>query len=269
MLSCKHPSNDLTPGTPQAIFSQIWRLYTGHLVLIFIMAIGIQFLSRWLIDVEEHKITTLLESVPAAQFLLLAVIIAPLTEEIVFRLPLRFSRQNILISIVFMLIPVSGLMVQGRNHQQIVFWGLWGLIGAVLYGVWSRILCQINRRTGERWFARHLSWLVYGSSIVFGLLHLMNFPRSAWIAAPVLVLPQFTLGLLLAYVRIKFGFQWSVLTHGLHNFVASSPILLLALGSKQLQASFFERATEVKLSPQDYVLQGLFFIWVISLSIAV
>lgn len=265
----KHPTDDSRPGTPKEVFLQIWRLYTVHVLLIIPMAIGIQLISKWMISIEENKLGDLLESIPTYKFLFLAVLFAPLAEEILFRLPLRFSRVNLLIPIALILLPLSSHIIQRLDHRLPPSFLVWSIIGAFLYALWALSLGRINQRTGEQFFARHLTKLVYGSSIVFALLHIMNYPQQAWLAAPILVLPQATLGLLLAYVRIKFGFWWSVFTHGLHNFLASTPILFIALGSGQLRQYVFEKNTEVELLPWDYVLQLFLLIWVIGLSLQV
>ena len=57
-------------------------------------------------------------------------------------------------------------------------------------------------------------------------------------------MPQFIGGLALGYIRLRLGFFWGVLQHGIYNFVVFAPLLL-----------FFNVNTLVDIDNSDFTLQ--------------
>jgi len=55
-------------------------------------------------------------------------------------------------------------------------------------------------------------------TIIFAAIHLSNFGAEVpFYLMPILVLPQFILGIMLGYIRVGWGFWYGVLFHALHN----------------------------------------------------
>ncbi|WP_374755833.1 CPBP family intramembrane glutamic endopeptidase [Dyadobacter luteus] len=69
--------------------------------------------------------------------------------------------------------------------------------------------------------ASFFKWLYYFSSLVFGWIHFYNFhPDAAHnIFLPIITLPQTSLGFLLGYIRIMYGFWFAVMLHFLYNVI--------------------------------------------------
>ncbi|MEM9136031.1 MAG: CPBP family glutamic-type intramembrane protease [Cyanobacteria bacterium P01_F01_bin.42] len=263
----KRPDTVRSSGDSRAILAKIWRLYTVHLILITLIALVIQVLSTWIISISENKLGSILDSVTTAQFLFMAVVFAPLIEEVLFRLPLRFSRLNLGLPLVIVMFSLSSIAVglipvPLTGVSWLVLFALGTLLGAA-------VISRLDRKGGSRLFSQHLRGLTYVSAIVFGSVHIMNYPQSAWVVMPILVLPQTILGFLLVYVRIRFGFLWAVYTHALHNLLVSSPIVLMMFGSDQLRQKFFDREADVTLLPHDKILEGVFLVWMLLISAAV
>lgn len=61
--------------------------------------------------------------------------------------------------------------------------------------------------------------IFYSSAILFGYVHLFNYQIDTQILifSPILVAPQFILGLIFGYIRIRFGLLWSIAMHSLYN----------------------------------------------------
>lgn len=74
----------------------------------------------------------------------------------------------------------------------------------------------------ERWFP----WVVWASSLSFGLMHLTNFIGPYTPLDSVLVISQTLGGLLLAYTRTRLGLLAAMLQHGMFNAL----LLLLEFG---------------------------------------
>lgn len=76
------------------------------------------------------------------------------------------------------------------------------------------------------WFTRNFQWLVWGSSLFFGLIHLGNYEALAHPLGVLVVAPQLIGGLLLAYVRTRLGLRAAMLHHAAYNalFLALEPL---------------------------------------------
>ena len=69
------------------------------------------------------------------------------------------------------------------------------------------------------WFYTHFHWLVWGSSLTFGLLHLTNFEGVAGPADGLMVISQTIGGCLLAYTRTRLGLHAAIFQHALFNAI--------------------------------------------------
>jgi hypothetical protein len=69
------------------------------------------------------------------------------------------------------------------------------------------------------WFAQHFHWFVWGSSLLFGLIHLGNYEPLTHPLGVLVVLPQTIGGLLLAYTRTRLGLGAAMAHHALYNAV--------------------------------------------------
>ncbi len=144
-----------------------------------------------LIDFSKHSAVNLFENSNIALVFLKISLIVPFIEELIFRFPLKFD---------YNIFPMSRLLK-------------------------ARKLSDADERSRifqvQRSWVRNYPFIFYGFASLFALVHLINFPFSLniLIFAPILCLPQFILGVLASYIRLKFGFQFAVLLHGLHNFI--------------------------------------------------
>lgn len=68
------------------------------------------------------------------------------------------------------------------------------------------------------------------SSFVFGLIHLSNTPSSNEVSSQVLyIIPMVVFGILLAIIRIRFGFIYSIFLHFVFNALGIVSLLLLLI----------------------------------------
>ncbi|OKL38863.1 CPBP family glutamic-type intramembrane protease [Pontibacter flavimaris] len=155
----------------------------------------------------------------------MAVLLAPLTEELVFRLPLVYSRSFIVVAVLSFSICYGPVLAQAAGAPAwLVAAG--ALLLVILLGgyLWSR-----------KWQASmYLLWkrrfglVFYTSTVLFGLLHLLNYQRSALPLALLLLLllPKLVGGVFLGYTRLRLGMGWAVALHMYHNLM----VLLLLFG---------------------------------------
>ncbi|GAB2609031.1 hypothetical protein GCM10026987_03580 [Belliella aquatica] len=149
----------------------------------------------------------------------MVTIIAPLFEELQFRLPLSEKRKHFIFPI---LITLSFILIQILDN---VSW-----LKFSIYSTYFIFLVFIFFRK-ERDF-KNPKIDIFGTTIFFALLHSFNYELSElngveYLSILLAVLPQFIGGLMLAYIRIRFGFWYGVFFHGLWNFTLISLILIL------------------------------------------
>ena len=67
------------------------------------------------------------------------------------------------------------------------------------------------------------------SSLFFGFIHIANFNQLETLLPFILIitLPQIILGFVLAFIRLNYGFIYSVVTHLLYNFILVFPVFIL------------------------------------------
>lgn len=171
------------------------------------------FLGLLGIDKMEHKIETLSDE--PMMLAMMAVVLAPVLEEAIFRLPMKYSYVRIGLAIGIALSLLSS-MVESKML-------LVAITGGVLFSVF--LFQFINERRGnalnaklEPLWKEHFYLPFWFFTIAFAFLHLTNFGASFPIyLAPFLVLPQFVIGIILGYVRTGYGFIYAVLFHAVHN----------------------------------------------------
>jgi len=123
---------------------------------------------------------------------LAAVIAAPILEELLFRFPI----------------------------------GRWWKIPAMLFGE------KVNEFSFVTWWTSNFKTLFWIFTLIFAAVHFSNFSSSVSIyLAPILVLPQLVLGIMLGYIRVGWGTRYSILFHAIHNAI---PLSLLLLGGEAL-----------------------------------
>ena len=157
---------------------------------------GLEQLGLW--EEDMHSLQKIFQEMEPVLIFLFAVIVAPLFEEVMFRLILKF-RSNFLI--------------------------LWSIhIGVALHLGQKRSLLKTARKVWDKFYGR----VFYLMTMAFGLMHIMNFEPSLniYLLAPILVAPQILIGINLGYLRVRFGLIWSILFHAFYNGVLMSIALL-------------------------------------------
>ncbi|MBD2843484.1 CPBP family glutamic-type intramembrane protease [Erythrobacter rubeus] len=174
-------------------------------VLMLIVAIGFELPDN-LNSTLEMNLTTVA----------LVVVVAPIMEELVFRSWLS-GRPGYLLA--FAVLIASGLVAAmmgasntGEEAQLAV--GISMLVGLVLA---AASLFALRRRPPMRWFRKLFPVLFWLSTLSFALVHLFNYTEGALAILLPLVLPQFVLGSMAAYLRVHYGLIWAIVLHAAHN----------------------------------------------------
>ncbi|MFT3945876.1 MAG: CPBP family glutamic-type intramembrane protease [Agriterribacter sp.] len=151
--------------------------------------------------------------------ILIAVIIAPFVEEIIFRLPLNFEKRSIALSISLMVYRYSGDGLFTFSTDPIHNW----LRFLLTISAYILTVCFLNSNYLKNLKNKKQKKVYYISAIAFGLIHISNFTPIQWsvfFVYPIYVLPQVIMGLLLANFRLRYGFLWGLLLHACLNGIS-------------------------------------------------
>ncbi|PWS27550.1 hypothetical protein DHW03_08125 [Pedobacter yonginense] len=145
------------------------------------------------------------------------IVVAPIAEELIFRLPLKVKRLNIFVALVM----AYGIFYLSHKSVATLF-----SLAEVLKAITFILIClEILYCLKDEFFnaisTRYFSLYFYALTITFGLLHVRNYidlvPSNLVLLAPIFAIPQIIAGFFLGYFRLKRGLFWSILLHAVIN----------------------------------------------------
>ncbi len=144
-------------------------------------------------------------------------IIAPITEEIQFRLLLKFNRLFIALSIaMFRFVHIfSWDFYKGKFDWYFIQKQIMISVALFLIIYFTLGIKKINNFVKTYLYEKYFSILFYGILIYFGLLHFNSDAFSPYMITT--TIPQIAVGFFCAYYRLKLGFGYAVLMHILWN----------------------------------------------------
>jgi hypothetical protein len=156
--------------------------------------------------------TNRLDGVALGPIVLAGVLLAPLIEELTFRLTVAPFRAW------WLVVSAAGLVLVD----------VWVGLVAFALAVSVALVGPLRRRVAAGW-TRRFPLVFYGSAMLFGLVHASNWsldhPALAVALVPLLVLPQALIGVVLGYARVTMGLLRSMMLHAAYN----GSLLLLAV----------------------------------------
>ena len=235
----RKPSYEYNSDRPLSL-KTVTQLYL--LVFLFSMILFAPISTVLGISNMPHAIETMLEQINLWQMFGIAVIVAPIMEEFIFRFHLRYPkliRLYVLIALMASILLVYGFITYGpgafkvENVSALVhdsnMTKLLAFSSIIALASWY-LLSIAQSISGQDLMVRFFPHVFYLSAAIFGLVHVSNFQLEPerWYIAPLLVMPQLILAIYLGYVRVRNGIYHSIYVHALNNCI---PISLLALGS--------------------------------------
>ena len=161
-------------------------------------------------------------------YIVMILLVAPVVEEIIFRLGLSFKRQTVALWSGLLPLAIVGYLLD-QSEDWMLMAGM-VLIGIVLY-------CLVMRYTTDeqwgQWRSRYIRLAIWLSAIAFCLMHL-KFTVLTWGLLPyclAIILRPGLVGCLLTYVRVNLGYWWGVLFHAANN-LPGAVLMLLALSGQ-------------------------------------
>ena len=197
------------------------------LVLFYTILIILSFIKTFLIEkgiltpLKYNNIDSPL-SLSILQIILLSVIIDPIIEETIFRLWLKYKSIYLSLSIATLVVFIINIFTEDRtyihsdlNHNLLVV-SLFILFFFTTYSITNKY-----KKKTTLFFNKNIRILFYASAIIFGYGHMMKFeitPSIIYLSP--LVFGSFILfGLITGYIRLRFGFIYSISFHIITNFI--------------------------------------------------
>lgn len=213
-------------GRPQA--AQPATVHARRLLLMlalcygFILCIALPFNAglSWLgLDSDEEPLSFL--------FFVVAVGVAPVIEELIFRAGLRQAAYTLFIG------PPLIASIFGSWPLMLVLGGF-GTCCAIIDRLWQNRLSagelRLLKLRRARRFLRRYPLIFWIYTIGFGLAHIHHFFGDGWLvlALPLAVGAQTFAGVALGYLRLRYGLAQSMLLHALYNLTACVLALMVA-----------------------------------------
>ncbi|WP_158796270.1 type II CAAX prenyl endopeptidase Rce1 family protein [Pedobacter sp. L105] len=154
-------------------------------------------------------------------FFIGAVLIAPVTEELIFRAQLkRFT------GAIFFIAFMCGVLLCAITKNYWAFL-ISPVIFILLFIIYRFTIAGSVTRKFTFW-VRAFPWYFHFTSICFALVHLSNFQKGITLLplGILYTLPQLAIGLVLGFTRMNYGLKYSIAIHALYNL--SFAILLLS-----------------------------------------
>ncbi len=198
------------PGNASGLRSRTaWQMIGAMLALHLIgLAVLLLVLSGW------QKLTGIggpaaFDQFPKQWLLPMAVIVAPIAEEAVFRgwlsgRPRALWLLGCLVAAIVALVTIKA----GQTAMAA------GLAAILLAGIAGWV--ALRKRLTPGWFTRHFSAIFYASAVIFGLIHVVNYAAPGLLHLP-MILPQIWAGLTLGFVRTRIGLSAAMLMHAASN----------------------------------------------------
>ncbi|WP_299984471.1 CPBP family intramembrane glutamic endopeptidase [uncultured Pontibacter sp.] len=167
---------------------------------------------------NSHAVIEMMRSFPVWAFLLLGVLAVPLLEELVFRYGLRF-KSGYMALLAFVATIALGVLAYSLLPLEGAI-GVWVISGMalVLYALNADAITGFLKKLWDKVY----SVFFYFMAFAFGLIHITNFTdfdyaSAAVLLIPILIAPQVVGGMLMGYMRVKYGFFWGYFLHASHN----------------------------------------------------
>lgn len=154
------------------------------------------------------------------------LIIAPLVEEISYRLFLKFTPLNLALSFAFISYFVLSLTTK-TEYYIINFSALYILLICIGVFVISFLLIKKKQEIITQFYNSRFRLILYFSILLFAYSHLTNYPIETvvLILSPILIFPQIISGILYSYIRLKLGFMLGVILHISKNLLFNLHLL--------------------------------------------
>lgn len=194
----------------------LWLTLT-HLPFIVIITIMIMFFQQKTLNINDA-----FSGYGSLGFVMLfGVFASALLEESIFRLWFRYKPIYIgisfaVISSLFIFVPIFKHLFTDYPLELFLTFGLPFLLGIAVF-----LVTRAYRSSFQNLMKKYFKILFYSSTLLFTFFHIMNDIDYLYLII-ILISPQFVLGLALGFIRLQYGFLYSVLANIIFNGILYS-----------------------------------------------
>jgi hypothetical protein len=146
----------------------------------------------------------------------------PVIEESLFRLPLKFSVNNIAISLSVLFYFLLSKFIFKTPIINFTSFFFLRLAVSLIFFVSIRFILNLRfYKQLEALWGKNYSIIYRSLCLFFAWVHITNYDYSIALIMlmPLITLPQFIISLYLSYIRLKYGFLHSVIFHSAVNAI--------------------------------------------------
>lgn len=201
----------------------ILRIFLILLICKIISFVPIYILDQFEIyEIPKNLNRSKFENLSDLEILLLISIYAPIVEELAFRLPLKFSKWNLIIA------SISLSLISLRIFLQLDYLYSLGIsftIGVLIYFIIQDKLIEF---ISTLWSKNKLG-IFYFLLMIFSIFHLKNYEITIdlLIFSPFIILPRILSGIVYSYVRLSSGILTAIVIHALNNGVPKIILMIV------------------------------------------
>lgn len=217
-----HP--DMNISTNQSLKESLKDvLYYFVLSVLLVSIIGLVIFTVF--SVQNSVISDLSAGKPLFRTFLIACLLLPVLEEAIFRLPLKYKPLNLAISIAVLYWGTVSYLILTHVNKDFGLHQMLCLLSAILIGLLIFYIARKNSENLSKFWANNFKLIFYSSIVLFGLFHVQNLeiPAENIYYIPIIIVPWLIGGHITGFIRIKYGFFFGVVYHGLYNLF---PVLL-------------------------------------------
>lgn len=220
------PNKDKEEGS--SIYRNMYRT-----VLLFVVSFPITLILTLIITYITNKVSKVHESADDYNFtlFLLTCLIIPLIEEIAFRLPLRYSKINLSLSVAVLFFYTINYFFTLKDHFDIENYFFLRIAVSILGGIICYLFCVKYSNSFVEFYKNDFNKIFYFYSVLFAVMHISNyeFTLDTLLLTPIIILPKILSSFVGGFVRVKYGFLYCLFLHSFHNmvpfFIISTKIL--------------------------------------------
>ena len=198
-----------------------FKLY-GILILLKAFCFGLSYFLDYygIFEMPKHITGEKLRNYSPTLKILMIVIIAPIIEELTYRIGLIYSKQNLTITVI----GISYFILKNTFELKRF---LCMIIACALAIVLYFGLKKINDDLLSKFWKNNRRKILYGFLLIFGLPHLVNYELTTklLIFSPIVILPHIVAGFIYSYARLSSGIILAICIHSLNNGIV--PLILL------------------------------------------
>lgn len=194
-----------------------------QLVLLFFLGLIIRFLIAFLRPYFMG--TPMKDNLTIYEINLLEVfltcLLAPLIEELAFRLPLCFSTINLSISTTIISFFLINRFFDLDDHYDLSHNFFFRVLISCLLGFLIYLLVKSYSKFFEGFYHKRLGIVVYSYTLFFAFMHIANYEANSnyLLISVFIILPHLISGLILSFARLNYGFSYSLFLHFLNNLL--------------------------------------------------